>query len=587
MGDLSVFDFFRQETSNPDVIIRTESMSKMILICCLMTPDKVRADFLPYIQTKLQDSDQVILWTARKIGDILPYLGGVEHAGTLIPILEALCGAEETTVRTAAALSTSNILSKFRPSNNAVAQAYFTLVKKLSDPEIGEIFYSRVSACYIIPELFRALTDSSDIASILELFVALSHDEMAIVRRAAATSLPLLAKYCNASQLSNEIYQILKHLMTDDSPPVQVTVANGIASICETMKSKEVTQTLSDIVPIVKSCVEDHSWRIRTAIVQNYSTFATNFAQSDIHAEIFPLLGTLLLDTETDIRVIACTAAVPFIDAVGVEEYLKEMVPICQQLSEDDAPAARKFVVDLVIDSAVKVGQDAAATHLCPAIIKFVSDADPMVRIRVISKLPAIVESLPQVFNRMTGSLQGLFTDSNWRVKKQMILAMPAVVKYLGQDYFLEQFLTPYLLTFKDAVSETRETAAAVLPVICHATTGNTSWVHEQVFPTVKSMSSDEFILRATMLGAAKALMQADNLTPDFAREIIHLTLSAANDPVPNIRLRAAMVIKDIITKSLAPEDVLSQIRLTLSTMSSNDKDKDVKYFAEEALKCM
>lgn len=52
VGDLSVFDFFRQETSNPDVVIRTDAMSKMVLVCCLMTPDKVRGDLLPYLLSK-------------------------------------------------------------------------------------------------------------------------------------------------------------------------------------------------------------------------------------------------------------------------------------------------------------------------------------------------------------------------------------------------------------------------------------------------------------------------------------------------------------------------------------------------------
>jgi hypothetical protein len=51
-GDITVFDFFRQETSNTDVVIRTEAMSKLPLIACLMAPEKVRADFLPYLHCK-------------------------------------------------------------------------------------------------------------------------------------------------------------------------------------------------------------------------------------------------------------------------------------------------------------------------------------------------------------------------------------------------------------------------------------------------------------------------------------------------------------------------------------------------------
>jgi hypothetical protein len=52
-GDLSPFDFFRQETSNTDVIIRTEAMKKMGIIAALMGPEKTRSDMLPYLQSKL------------------------------------------------------------------------------------------------------------------------------------------------------------------------------------------------------------------------------------------------------------------------------------------------------------------------------------------------------------------------------------------------------------------------------------------------------------------------------------------------------------------------------------------------------
>ena len=51
-GDLSPFDFFRQETSNPDVIVRTEAMNKILVIVSLMGPERVRNEMLPYLQSK-------------------------------------------------------------------------------------------------------------------------------------------------------------------------------------------------------------------------------------------------------------------------------------------------------------------------------------------------------------------------------------------------------------------------------------------------------------------------------------------------------------------------------------------------------
>jgi hypothetical protein len=53
-GDASPFDFFRQETSNIDVEIRTEAMKKVAIIAALSGPDKSRSDILAYLQSKLK-----------------------------------------------------------------------------------------------------------------------------------------------------------------------------------------------------------------------------------------------------------------------------------------------------------------------------------------------------------------------------------------------------------------------------------------------------------------------------------------------------------------------------------------------------
>lgn len=50
--DVSPFDFFRQETSHPDVEIRTAAMSKVAIVAALMGPEKARTDMIAYLQSK-------------------------------------------------------------------------------------------------------------------------------------------------------------------------------------------------------------------------------------------------------------------------------------------------------------------------------------------------------------------------------------------------------------------------------------------------------------------------------------------------------------------------------------------------------
>ena len=57
----------------------------------------------------MEDMDQVVLVIANKAGDLLTYIGGPEYSHLLVPLIESLCGMEETVVRSAAAASASPV----------------------------------------------------------------------------------------------------------------------------------------------------------------------------------------------------------------------------------------------------------------------------------------------------------------------------------------------------------------------------------------------------------------------------------------------------------------------------------------------
>jgi hypothetical protein len=47
-----VFDFFRQETSNIDPVVRSTAMGKATIVCALMGADKARNELIPYLRSK-------------------------------------------------------------------------------------------------------------------------------------------------------------------------------------------------------------------------------------------------------------------------------------------------------------------------------------------------------------------------------------------------------------------------------------------------------------------------------------------------------------------------------------------------------
>lgn len=53
IGDLSPFDFFRQEASNQDAVIRTDAMKMVGIVSALMGPEKTRSDMIAFLQSTL------------------------------------------------------------------------------------------------------------------------------------------------------------------------------------------------------------------------------------------------------------------------------------------------------------------------------------------------------------------------------------------------------------------------------------------------------------------------------------------------------------------------------------------------------
>ena len=135
-------------------------------------------------------------------------------------------------------------------------------------------------------------------------------------------------------------------------------------------------------------------------------------------------------------------------------------------------------------------------------------------------------------------------------------------------------------MRFKDGVHEVRLAAASSLNEMVDAS--GPAWVYDHIFPVIRSMSTDEFLLRLSMLDSIQTLFVKE-IPERFRSEMLMLLVASSADSVPNIRLRAAQVLGSV-SHRVAEDVYLSQVKPTLTELT-NDRDKDVKYFAAEALK--
>jgi hypothetical protein len=113
--------------------------------------------------------------------------------------------------------------------------------------------------------------------------------------------------------------------------------------------------------------------------------------------------------------------------------------------------------------------------------MRLVVDEDPLVRLRILKKLPVIATEIPNLCTVLTEHMKRMFLDTNWRIRKELALVMPHILKSMGQDHFCDHFLDGFLALLKDDVGEVRLACAESLPKL--TTAGNAMWVHERLFP--------------------------------------------------------------------------------------------------------
>jgi serine/threonine-protein phosphatase 2A regulatory subunit A len=301
------------------------------------------------------------------------------------------------------------------------------------------------------------------------MFSKLITDESPMVRAAAAKALPLLGKSCPKNVLMGEFLHFKGSLCSDENEAVKVVAVGNLRTYAELMISVGASpEERQELLNTVRNAALDPSWRVRTALSQQLGYFSTFFAPDRVLADLLMCGITLIQDSEIEVRTVAITGMSKYYSMCG-NMFLTEFVPIAKMLLEDPQPGMRKGLSDVCVDVAAEAGPEIAANYFNELIIKLLSDPDPMVRIRVLMKLRRIAEYIPSLCIRLVATLRQFFSDQHWRTRQELCKAMPAVIKFLGVEFFTDHFLAEFLITFKDDVHDVRFTTCDSLTELMQA----------------------------------------------------------------------------------------------------------------------
>ena len=601
MENLSPFDFFDSEISHEDVVVRTEAMLKMMLIASLMEPGDIRDKLVPILSSKLgaeePESDQVLLAMAKQLGGLLPFMGGAGYAGLLVPIFEGLLVKEETYVREFAARSCCAILRSMGAENLAQLNEYKEMFCRLMPTEeSGDVFYPKASAVLLTPALLAAYNvhdeetapkndagESVIVASkkeIREIFYKLQSDDNIMVRITATKVFMAVIDAVDPEIVTSEILAALRTFLGDSASCIREAVITFLPLINQKLFDLEMRPLMnSEILPCLKELSEHSSWRIRQALVRDFRKYKDTYDDEVVQDELFPIIMQLLQDHEPEVRQLVLPELYAYLDKVPITVFMRAFTPLASVLVEDPIPQVRKLLAELCIKVASKQQEDASMHNI---IEKLAQDEEPTVRLRVLNNIEVLARDIPDLASRMTGLLKEMFAAPAWRVRQKVLESAVALVTHLGKDHFVENYLDECLGMLRDSVDEVRQTAAEVVPKL--APLVGVDFAFERMFPSVRTMSNADYLLRLSMLSALKGLLMADLPAGEaFQSECLALVVAATNDQVPNVRIRACQVLSSACSM-LEAEVVRTHVRPVLDDLQG-DKDRDVAHFALEGIK--
>ena len=323
-----------------DVNDRVAAIQKLTDVASVLGGDRTRAELLPFLAESVDDDDEVLIALAERLGFLVPYIGGNQHAHILLPLLEVLLTAgkflcsqmlayswnattdliivvEETTVREKAITSTYIVIEAL--TDEMFNDVYEKMIVRLATKEW---FTARMSSCHLLANNFPRL-DESRHESHTQLFASLCRDDAPMVRRVAAQNLGDMVKgiveACGRKSILEDglIFSIILPLFGELANNDQDSVRLHIPSSCISFgsqfvpffneaseKEKElISNALNvDILPLLISVVNDSSWRVRWTAASHFTDAISTFSELDGAIDLLiPAYEKLLTDTESEV----------------------------------------------------------------------------------------------------------------------------------------------------------------------------------------------------------------------------------------------------------------------------------------------
>ncbi|KAI9917812.1 hypothetical protein PsorP6_013078 [Peronosclerospora sorghi] len=559
-----------EELKSDEVENRIKAMRRLRTAAQALGPERTRSDLIPFLRQATEDEDEVLVALAEELGGFVDLVGGAEYASTLVEPLEVLAGVEETVVRYRAVDSLQKVVAVV-PN---VGDVMVPLVKRLAE---GDLFTSRVSVCSLFATIYGKLSDPGRKKELRDSFQMMCNDDTPMVRRAAASNLGKFAGTMEKDQIAGMILPLVRLLDIENS-----------AAIAELLSPED---NALHVLPILRSSVEDRSWRVRFSITKDFYPLSRAAGQP-----ITDCFSNLLQDAEAEVRAAAAKNLSGYVLIIKSELFSRELLLLLSALSQDTSPNVRTAVSIACMELVPKLGEVASKSILSPLLLLFLRDEVVHVRLNILKRMESLAQWMDSFESVLLPAVADLARDLQWRLRAAVVLSIPALAGSLGAQYFQEHLLEIYVSAFTDMVGEVRLSATKILPQLLEAL--GSDYILQNVMPRLNQIFEKSIIYqeRPNALHALKQ-MAVEKVSSDLLSLVTALAIRGAHDKIPNVRFVASMTLEQLC-KIVDASVVATQVRYVLQlrlcrliasrrpclTELVNDTDMDVKHYSSIAL---
>ncbi|MES1915912.1 MAG: hypothetical protein MHM6MM_007795, partial [Cercozoa sp. M6MM] len=170
-----------------------------------------------------------------------------------------------------------------------------------------------------------------------------------------------------------------------------------------------------------------------------------------------------------------------------------------------------------------------------------------------------------------------------WRVRQAAVERLALLWRFFGRAFFSQE-LAPLLdNALVDKVHSVRD--AAVEACVSLVEQFGADFAVPAVVPALQRLSrTGKFLHRMVALHAVVALTRVLSSSRWARSPLLPLFLDLAGDDVPNVRFTFCRRVADVAERYGADFAVQHGLRAALAQLASHDSDKDVEFFARDAL---